>query len=276
MSVVFPDHPEVDESRWIDEVVAMEPFDHYAVEPGIVPIDVFSEDMGNTGTPDANPLRVMWAATGPIAAATKANTVLMGFGGDEINDQRQLLIDRLRYGSLGDRYRVARAHQRSSSIGLTGILASEARDHVPEWVRRPLRRVVPRRDRHLDLRTTDLVDHDVGEPLLLAGLTQDFRRATQFGVVATTQTALLTRILELEERGMHRLATGSRTPIWTVSSWSTWLRSPSRIDRSTVDRRPSCGRAMWGGCQSRSSSAAPTPYPTHISTTSFPDTGRPS
>ena len=76
------DLPSVDESQWIDDIVAMQPFPHHDFTPVAPDMAAFEADMWVADGPFIDLIRDMNHATASIASDAGAGLVLTGDGGD--------------------------------------------------------------------------------------------------------------------------------------------------------------------------------------------------
>lgn len=99
VSAVFPGLA-ADESKWIHEIAANQPFPHHDFVPESESVEGFSAVMWQADSPVHNRIRGIWQGTARIARSTGADLVLMGSGGDEVLDQDWLLSDLVRSGHM--------------------------------------------------------------------------------------------------------------------------------------------------------------------------------
>ncbi len=144
MSAIVPGH-DTDESVWIDEIVAGQPFHHREFTPRIGTIDDYGADMAVTGTPIAHHMRDLAAATADIAHEEGADLVLTGNGGDDVTNDRWILPELVRSGRGRAWVRGLRsmAEDSRSSAALWGI--SSLGSNLPSSVKRRLRDRPPNR-----------------------------------------------------------------------------------------------------------------------------------
>ncbi len=139
-SAVFPGST-IDETRWIDEIVSIQPFPHHAYTPEVAGLATFEDDMWTTGQPRVDRIRSMWADTAGIASRVGADLVVTGIGGDEILNYYLLFADRLNDGSPLRRWNDVKAHAAWRGISRRSALVPSLRTALPDAVKTPLRRV---------------------------------------------------------------------------------------------------------------------------------------
>ena len=199
VSAVFPGY-EIDESVWIDEIAAMQPFSHHDFVPGIDDIEALEADMWTVDQPRVNRIRGMWTQAAEIASTSSADLVFTGIGGDQILDQEQLLIDRLRNGPISNRIADARAVAGGTGRSVSRITGLVARDAVPTVLKRSVRRVLPRPPPLPD----SLIRSEVWQALAADGFEPapfefDFPSLTQVGVIGSTLHPSIAWINEAQE-----------------------------------------------------------------------------
>ena len=199
VSAVFPGY-EIDESVWIDEIAAMQPFPHHGFIPGIDDIEKFEADMWIADQPRVNRIRDMWSETATIAQANDADLVFNGIGGDQILDQGQLLIDRIRSGSLQQRLRDARAYAAWTGGSLVDVADPVLRDALPDEFKRTIRGLLPKWGSSArTLIRPELWKSLASEPIEFAPFEFDFPSLTQVGAIASTQHPSIAWINEAQE-----------------------------------------------------------------------------
>ena len=139
-SAVFPGST-IDESRWIDEIVASQPFPHHAFTPRIEDLATYRTDMWTTDQPRVDRIRGMWFDTVRIARRIDADLVVTGIGGDELLGYYLLFADRLRFGSPAERWRALTGHAAWRDTAVRSALVPALRTALPEAVKAPLRRL---------------------------------------------------------------------------------------------------------------------------------------
>lgn len=198
-SAVFPGY-EIDESVWIDEIAALEPFPHDDFVPGVDDVETLEADMWIADQPRVNRIRDMWSESAAIALANDADLVFTGVGGDQILDQDQLLIDRVRSGSPQRRLRDSRAYAAWTDQSLFDVASQVGRDALPDGFKRTVRRLLP----HRGSSTRTLIRDELweslgGETIEFAPYEFEFPSVTQVGVVASTQHPSIAWINEVQE-----------------------------------------------------------------------------
>ena len=139
VSAIVPGR-DTDESVWIDDIVASQPFTHREFSPRIGPIDDYASDMAVTGTPIAHHMRDLVAATADIAHEEGADLVLTGNGGDDVANDRWVLPELVRTRRGGAWLRALRSMARDSpgAAALWGV--SSLGSALPSSVKHRLRR----------------------------------------------------------------------------------------------------------------------------------------
>jgi len=99
ISMEFPGY-EADESLWIDELAATQPYANHSFAPAFGTIDEFVSDMHAVGGPRIDPVHQGSHGTADIANRMGADLILTGFGGDYVLDESHVPIDVLRSGHI--------------------------------------------------------------------------------------------------------------------------------------------------------------------------------
>jgi asparagine synthase (glutamine-hydrolysing) len=94
-SAVFGDLG-VDESRWIAQIAAGQPFDHVDFEPRVGTIEDFTTDMGWVDAPTAWMRHDLLVTPGTIGTERDSDLLLTGNGGDDVVSDIWVLADILR------------------------------------------------------------------------------------------------------------------------------------------------------------------------------------
>lgn len=141
VSAVFPGYA-ADESHWIDEIAASQPFKHHDYVPTPGSMDSFAAAMWQTDGPLVNRVRGLLSGTAEIAGAVGADLVLMGSGGDEVLDQEHLLVDLLRSRSFGCWLGGVRSEAAWRGTPVALPVEKSIRLALPPRLRRSLRRVL--------------------------------------------------------------------------------------------------------------------------------------
>ena len=184
VSAVFPGYA-ADDSRWIDAIAAEQPFPHHDFVPEIDSIDAFDGDMWAADQPRVHRIRGMWAGTASIADEMGADLLLTGSGGDQILDRDQVVVDRLRTGSLSQRLSDLRLMTSTSPRALSRILTDGARAAFPTGLKQRLRPFVRRRHPiHNPLVRFELLDALASESVESAPIEFGFPTRAQDYVVA--------------------------------------------------------------------------------------------
>lgn len=199
VSAVFPGHPN-DETPWINEIAARQPFPHHDFVPAIETVERYEADMWESDTPRPAPIDGLWAGTIETAHAVGADLVLTGDGGDEVLDQFSLLTDLLRRGSLARWMRGIRASASWSDQRLDHVLTGSVRSAIPIALKQRIRSMLTRSD----LPSDALIRRDAWEHLQTRSVEENptrygFDSPTQNLVIAYTRAPRLTQILEYEE-----------------------------------------------------------------------------
>ncbi len=143
-SAVFPDSA-ADESAWIHETAATQPFAHddFVPEPEVV--EQYAAVMWQTDSPIHNRIRDIWPGTARIARSAGADLVLMGSGGDEVLDQDWILADLLRARRFSQWREGIRAEAAWYGIPRALLVERSLRLASPAGLKRPVRRMRARR-----------------------------------------------------------------------------------------------------------------------------------
>jgi asparagine synthetase B (glutamine-hydrolysing) len=198
-SAVFPGH-EIDESRWIDEIVASQPFDHHSFVPRVDGVDRFAGDMWISDQPRVDRIRDMWDEPTSIGVTGGADLLVTGVGGDEILHQAQLVVDRLHSGSPRRRLADARLHAAWMDQSLISVIAQESRRALPPSVKLPLRRLLPVQGAGTSVLARRELKELLGQhELELPPFLVNFPSDTQQVVVGSTQHPLFGSLIEAEE-----------------------------------------------------------------------------
>ncbi len=131
----------IDESTWIDEIVAVQPFPHHAYTPRMETLATHERDMWTTDQPRVDRIRDMWSETATIADRVGADLVVTGIGGDEILAYYLLLADRLGTGSPVKRWNDLAAHAAWRGIPIRSTLVPSLKSVLPESIKAPLLRL---------------------------------------------------------------------------------------------------------------------------------------
>jgi hypothetical protein len=142
----------------------------------------------------------MWVRTATIAVDTGADLVMGGIGGDDIFDYEQLIVDRLRHGSIRQRLRDARAAAAWAPDRFRAAITGGLKDAIPESLEGPLRTVLRRRGD----RSENLIRADVWASLSEASLCRfpvdfDFPTYTQVASVAAVLRPSISWLNEVQE-----------------------------------------------------------------------------
>jgi asparagine synthase (glutamine-hydrolysing) len=192
VSAVY-DHPSIDESRWIDDIVAMQPFPHRDFTPQVGDIALFDDDIWTIDGPLTDPIRDMSERTAAIAAEIGADLALTGNGGDHLGYQARYLADLVRSGRP---VRFARDVARSAHWSGRSVLATVApplRQLAPAPVRSLARRL--RTDPPPDL-AWELVGRTPSRPT--SHEDRSFPSHSQAAIAADIREPLFTRINEMQ------------------------------------------------------------------------------
>ena len=138
VSAVIPG-PDTDESAWITEIAAGQPFPHREFTPRIGPIDDYIGDMTATGTPIAHHIRDLTVRTAEIAVEEGADLLLTGNGGDDVANDRWVLTELIRRGEPRAWARAVGAMGGDSPGGAALWAASSVGSALPERIKRLLR-----------------------------------------------------------------------------------------------------------------------------------------
>jgi asparagine synthase (glutamine-hydrolysing) len=192
VSAVY-DHPSIDESHWIADIVAMQPFPHRDFTPAVGDISLFDDDIWAIDGPLTDPIRDMNERTAAIAAEVGAGLAFTGNFGDHLGYQARYLADLLRSGRP---VRFARDVTRSARWTGRSVLATVTpplRQLAPAPVRSLARRLRPNQPPGLEW---TLVGRTPPQP------TSDPRRGfpshTQAAIAADIREPLFTRINEMQ------------------------------------------------------------------------------
>jgi asparagine synthase (glutamine-hydrolysing) len=176
VSAVYDD-PSIDESHWIDDIVATQPFPHRRFIPEVGDIALFDDDMWTTDGPLTSPIRDIEHMTARIAAEIGADLVFTGNGGDHLGYQGHHLADMLRAGRPVRFGRDAVRSARWSGATIGGTILAPLRQVAPGPLRslaRRLRREEPpsvadllvrRSDTHHGHPTAGIDPADIRSPL---------------------------------------------------------------------------------------------------------------
>jgi len=196
VSAVFPGF-ECDESVWIDEVAASQPFGHVDFVPEIDAVSGYEADMWEADGPSVQRWRGFFLEPAKLATNTKADLIVTGSGGDDVLDQDQLLADLLRAGRIGRWLQAAISYARWSDNSVGVVLGRSVRNAAPTALKREVRQRMPRRTGPLDV----LIRQDAQTSLDTTTRPLDFGfpTQTQNPVIANTQDPLLGRINHILE-----------------------------------------------------------------------------
>ncbi len=159
VSAIFPGST-ADESQWINEIAAAQPFVHHDFVPERETIENAEEVMWKADGPLHNRIRGIWKGTADIARAAAADLVLMGSGGDEAVEQAQLLPDLLRQGAIGQWRKGVHAEAAWFNEPAAFFAERSLRLAAPGWIKRPFRGYVDRSIRsRASLASDTLVTH---------------------------------------------------------------------------------------------------------------------
>jgi asparagine synthase (glutamine-hydrolysing) len=142
VSSIFPGLSS-DESHWINEIVARQPFPHHESAPTIPDTAAFDKDMWEVDSPWIQPIRGMWTFPAKIGHSLGADLALTGLGGNEVLDQNLLLPDLLRTGSLGRWLRGGSMYATWSGRHIGGVLSRSTRTALPMRLKSMVRRRRP-------------------------------------------------------------------------------------------------------------------------------------
>ena len=183
-SVRFPGSS-ADETRWIDEIAASQPFPHQAIDAVTPSLDDLAADMRIADSPYVPRIREMWTFPAAVAGRIGANTVMTGVGGDEVLEQDQMLIDRVgqRPVSLGVRDLWSLGRHQPHELGW--VTTRIAKDAVPASWKARYRRFsgTPPSIAH-----PDLIAYDATSASATWISDAAYPTWTQYGIIAATQS----------------------------------------------------------------------------------------
>ncbi|GMQ94767.1 MAG: lasso peptide isopeptide bond-forming cyclase [Acidimicrobiia bacterium] len=211
ISMVFPGY-EADESRWIEELAAIQPYTNHTFAPPFGTIDEFVSDMEAVGSPRIDPIHQGSHSSATIANQLDASILLTGFGGDYVLDESHVPVDVLRSGHLA-RW-LTQTRQRAGWIGErpVHVAARNLRTATPSAPKNAYRRVRPIRNDRIGL---------LAQPLqVVAAAASPVTEPMNTGLATRTATILagearqpmLTLTLELVEAAFARHGIGLSEP----------------------------------------------------------------
>jgi asparagine synthetase B (glutamine-hydrolysing) len=181
VSAVY-DLPSIDESTWIDDIVALQPFPHIDFVPEVADISRLDRVMRIIDGPFVDPNPDMDAVAARVAVDRGAGLVTTGVGGDHISYQARYLGDLLRYGNVLRFARDTAAYARWSRTPITHAVARALRQTAPDAVRRVKQRIVTPRSAH---------DRRILGPVTTEALHEPMHEAVHdFGFGSQTQNAI--------------------------------------------------------------------------------------
>ena len=199
VSAVFPGHSN-DESAWIDEIAASQPFPHHNFVPNIETIEGFEVDTWRGDTPRVPHIGGLWDGPSAVAKTVGADLLLTGVAGDEVLDQYDVLADLLRHRHFIRWQHDARRYASWSGRGLRWVAMDSARGATPPNVKRSVRSILRRSGVPADspLRG-DVYEQVLTSPAELNPTDVGFPSLTQNLVIAYTRAPLLVLLVEYDE-----------------------------------------------------------------------------
>ncbi|MCL1693358.1 MAG: asparagine synthase-related protein, partial [Actinomycetia bacterium] len=138
VSAVFPGHT-IDETAWINEIAARQPFPHHDFTPSIPDIGAYDNDMWTIDGPGIVRIRDMWSKTCSVADGVDAGLLLTGHGGDDVLFEYQLLADYLRTGALRPWLSGIREFASRYDYPVSKTVLRSAASAAPEALKQPIR-----------------------------------------------------------------------------------------------------------------------------------------
>ena len=202
-SAVFPGHPN-DETLWISEIAARQPFPHHDFVPHVETIERYETDMWESDTPRPTPIDGLWTGTIEIANRIDASLVLTGDGGDEILHEFSLLPDLLRNGDFLRWANGVRVDSSWSDRRFDQVVTDSVRAALPTGFKQRVRSFRGRPD----VPTGSLIRPDVWHGLRTQALQSS---PTDYGFESLTQNLMISytrapRLVQVLEHGEERHA----------------------------------------------------------------------